>query len=64
MGVNPGYIAIDDTIWEIINDWFAELDTREKGFLNVVNSEDFLKRHAEEDLGKTYDKDVQYDIFL
>ena len=64
MGVNAGYTAIDDTIWGIVNDWFTELDTREKGFLNVVNSEDFLKKHAEEDLGKTYDKDVQYDIFL
>ena len=64
MGVNAGYTAIDDTIWGIVNDWFAELDTRERGSLDVTYFEDFLKKHAEEDLGKTYDKDVQYDIFL
>ena len=60
--MNEGYAAIDDTIWEIVNAWFADLT--QKNWLNVNNSERFIRRHAEEDLGKTYDKDVQYDVFL
>ena len=50
--MNEGYEAIDDTIWELVNAWFADLTDRNT--LHVNNAERFLKRHAEEDLGLTY----------